>query len=294
MPSARPVLAFHDQPLFRIGGVPLYLATLLVVAHVLCLVISAIVGTGRWEEWLAFLPSTLTDRQFWRFLSYPFAHDAYLFWFVAGMFFLIRFGIMLEKRLGRVAFAGLYLLLIVLPPVTVSLVVISMRLPFEKLVGTQHAHLFLLVAAAFSAPRATIGFPWLRVSWLATFFVAVSAISLATESSWGALAGLGVSVLGTVLWLRICGLRLGQGRRSRLPERRSSRRPGLGEEEDVKYEAKLRPRAELGDEHPAVIQIDVLLEKISRSGLSSLTDAERQVLEKASEELKAKDRSKSS
>jgi Ca2+/Na+ antiporter len=58
---------------------------------------------------------------------------------------------------------------------------------------------------------------------------------------------------------------------------------------EASYDAKLRPRAELSDEHPAVEKVDAVLEKISRSGMQSLTAAERQMLERASQDLRAKD-----
>ncbi len=57
-----------------------------------------------------------------------------------------------------------------------------------------------------------------------------------------------------------------------------------------KYEPKLRPRVELDREHPAVIETDALLDKISREGFGSLTPEEKLALDRASAELKAKDR----
>ena len=56
-----------------------------------------------------------------------------------------------------------------------------------------------------------------------------------------------------------------------------------------KYEPKLRPRAELDKEHPAVVEIDALLDKISRDGFGSLSGEEKKLLDLASAELKAKD-----
>lgn len=57
-----------------------------------------------------------------------------------------------------------------------------------------------------------------------------------------------------------------------------------------KYDPKLKPRTELDREHPAVVEIDQLLEKISREGFGSLSETERVLLERASMELKEKDR----
>jgi len=52
---------------------------------------------------------------------------------------------------------------------------------------------------------------------------------------------------------------------------------------------KLRPRVEL-DEIPAVMEIDSLLDKISREGIDSLTDEERLALDRTSAELKERSR----
>jgi len=52
---------------------------------------------------------------------------------------------------------------------------------------------------------------------------------------------------------------------------------------------KLRPRVEL-DEIPAVMEINSLLDKISREGINSLTDEERQALDRTSAALKERTR----
>ena len=57
-----------------------------------------------------------------------------------------------------------------------------------------------------------------------------------------------------------------------------------------KYQPKIKPRAELDREHPAVVEIDALLDKISREGFGSLTDDEKKALDRASSELKDKDK----
>lgn len=57
-----------------------------------------------------------------------------------------------------------------------------------------------------------------------------------------------------------------------------------------KYEPKIRPKPEIDREHPAVVEIDALLEKISKEGFASLTAEEKQALDRASAELKEKDK----
>ena len=56
-----------------------------------------------------------------------------------------------------------------------------------------------------------------------------------------------------------------------------------------KFQPKLRPRVEL-DETPAVMEIDPLLDKISRDGIDSLTNEERQTLARTSAALKERSR----
>ena len=55
------------------------------------------------------------------------------------------------------------------------------------------------------------------------------------------------------------------------------------------YQPKLRPQVEL-DETPAVMGINSLLDKISRDGIASLSDDERQTLERTSAALKERGR----
>ena len=51
----------------------------------------------------------------------------------------------------------------------------------------------------------------------------------------------------------------------------------------------MKPKADLAPERKAVEEVDLILEKIARSGMGSLTEAERAALQRASSRLKATD-----
>lgn len=56
-----------------------------------------------------------------------------------------------------------------------------------------------------------------------------------------------------------------------------------------RYQAKMVPRLEVREDRRAVEKVDAILEKISRSGMESLTPEEKRELERASTELKRQD-----
>ena len=51
------------------------------------------------------------------------------------------------------------------------------------------------------------------------------------------------------------------------------------------YEPKIKPKADLAPERKAVEEVDAILDKIARSGMDSLTAAEKAALQKASSRL---------
>lgn len=73
------------------------------------------------------------------------------------------------------------------------------------------------------------------------------------------------------------------------PPKRRWRRSSGDRDPGLIYTPKLVPRPELRDDRVVVTKIDAILEKISRSGLDSLSDDERKQLERASSELKRQD-----
>jgi len=76
-------------------------------------------------------------------------------------------------------------------------------------------------------------------------------------------------------------------RRQRPRPRPAPRRREKPARED--YKPKMVPRLEVRDDRRPVEKVDAILEKISRSGMASLTPEERRELERASAELKRQD-----
>jgi hypothetical protein len=263
----------NTSPLTWAGSFPIYASTVLAGVHALAMVATALAmaaGTG-WQA-LQFSSAAVCGHfAAWQFVTYAFVHPPSLF-FVVELYMLVVFGREIESFLGRRAFLSIYLTLLLLPPLALTLASFA---GFSSIYwGSGALHLGILIAFTTLYPTAEIFFR-IQARWIAICLVAVSALqSLAARD----VIGLGVLILDCgAAFLLVRRLRSGEffpDVRSFFPARRT---PHL--------RVVRRP-----DE--AVASIDALLEKISRSGMRSLSAGERARLDQAREELLEKDRNR--
>ena len=282
----------NNRPLFFISGFPVWLSTILVVLHSLMLIVVA--ATGGWlnqELALAahvpFLENDVVWPSWWQWGTY-FVCNFPSAWFLLDMYFLWVFGKELEERMGRRFFSRLYLLLIAIGSLTV-VTALSTGLSREAFwAGPGIIHFCVFLAIAFLEPDAPVFILHIKLKYLAAALLAINLLRFIQVRSGIGCAILGLSVVATYVIMRRYGLtprfaRVAEAFSAALPRPRGKVPAALP------YTPKVVPRPELREDRVVVAKIDAILEKISRSGLDSLTAEERTQLERASTELKRQD-----
>lgn len=192
--------------------------------------------------------------------------------FAVEMYMLFAFGRQVERFLGRRAFIWLYALLIFVPSIVLTAVGPWFR---SGMVGSTSINFGVFVAFAVIYPNVEM---LLRISakWVAAALAGLSTLQLLTFQSWGDLAVLWASVATAYFFIRTRGVG-----------------PELVWWENVKSQLqpkpkfKVLPKARPVPPPPDSIaaSVDPILDKIAKSGIASLTPAERQMLDRAREEL---------
>ena len=224
------------------------------------------------------IQSAVFDFRLWEFVTFQFLHASlgHVFFNCMGIFF---FGPFLERWWGAQKFLIYYLLCGSAGAAFFTLLAMLGVVPHAYLVGASAGLYGILIGVAVIAPnlRVALLFPPIELSMrqLAIALMAISggAILLKIGGNEGGEAGhLGGAILGYLL-IRFPQLLGGGGSEVMLPTR-SGPRPL----------PKLRPRTTVEMEQESAV--DVILDKISREGFQSLTAAEREFLQQASNSKK--------
>ncbi len=270
------------HPITWVGRVPIYVTTLLVIVHVLCMVgvtiAMAVTDVPRVElcPWLApFLYSSadiLRSYKVWQFVSYAFV-NAPSIWFAVDMWLLYSFGREVEKFLGRRAFLWLYVSLLLVGPTVLTLLAL-LDVPAAIfpafLVGSGALHFAIFVAFVVIYPNAEIFFLRIQAKWIAAILLAIYTLEDVAAHAWVPLGVLWLECASAVLMLRMTGV-TNASFDAWLPA------PDHDEPPATPRHKRLEAKPELGVHE----SIDPLLEKISKQGIGSLTKRERQQLEQA-------------
>jgi len=260
---------------------------LLTVNAVVYLLAAAIV-TGPWFiEAVGFAPQTAAERP-WTFLTYMFAHASLLHLAVSSLM-LVLFGPAVERRMGSGAFLRYYLLCGLGGPLAAFGLALLTRgvAPF---VGASAAVFGVALAFALAWPEARVyvfPLPWpIRAPMLVALLAAMAVMPFLFETRDGVaqLAQLGGFALGFLY------LKGGQflDRRTPLPEGVAPAEPVLVAHQSGTAAAQAPSEAPQRPAHDeAAEEMNRVLDKISRRGLSSLTAAERRFLDEVSRQLRS-------
>ena len=270
----------------------------LLVANLLVFLLQVTLFTSpRFLAAFGFQPLLALERP-WTFLTYMFLHAGPLH-LAFNLLALFMFGAPVEDRLGSRSFIWFYLLC-GLGGAALSFMLMMVVRVAGPIVGASGAIYGLMVAFAWYWPDAPIYvFPFpvpIPAKWLVTFAVAISLV-LALPPFNGSdgvahLAHLGGVAVG-LLYLKAQDLRLGRAERHlrRVSEpsvlvtpapraRGGVARGGGGSAPQQK------PRSAPDDRAHA--EIDRVLDKISATGIESLTPAERKFLTEMSRQMRTK------
>jgi hypothetical protein len=266
------------QPVAWMGRYPIHVTTLLVLIHVVCMIIGCLliaVGAGTFLGVLTFdSAQVLSAGRLWQIATYALVHSpSGLIWFAIEMYMLFAFGREVERFIGRRAFIALYLLLLLVPPLLLTVWGLWQR---SGLAGSATIHFAIFIAFAAIYPNVEL-FLRIMAKWVALVFVAAYSLQLLAFHGWSELAVLWLSVglaygfvqlrgAGPELaWLTEWKSRWRSKRALTVVPRPTARR--VVEPENI-YES-----------------IDPVLDKISKSGIGSLTASERRALDRARNRL---------
>ena len=260
------------RPVAWIGRYPVRIITIITALYVLGMFATVAMQTANSNFLVfAFQYPMFIRGAFWQPLTCTFIQTANFF-FLFNVLFLYWSGREVEAFLGRRHFIQLFGMLLLIPPV-----VISAWAPFGRewiYFGSYEVCIGMFIAFATLYPNVEL-FGWVTLKWLAFAGIILGSMQELPNHAWGNL-----SVLWTMCAAAFLYIRFVQGRvpinleRFRLLRRR----PKL---HVVQKSSAQRP-VEQDDVYASV---DPILDKISKSGIGSLTANERRQLDRARNRL---------
>lgn len=259
-----------QRPITYLAGYPIYATTLIIGIYVISLFATTICMAAGYGEYFAYYLEfdsrlVLGGGQMWRYLTYGLWNVPSIN-FVIDMVMFVWFGREVEKFFGRKIFLRFYGILYVLQPIVYTL--LGLIQP-TKLVGETGAFAFFLAFATLY-PNAVLLFNILA-KWMAIILVGIYTLMALAARDIVALVALWVTVGYSYGFVRH-----EQGHLA-LPKVPWPRR-------GPKLRVVPRPEAP-ARESASAEEMDRLLDKIAKSGIASLTAAERSRLEKARQDL---------
>lgn len=254
-------------PTAWIGRYPIYSAGLLAILHVAAMVLLVLVPPDirlGLINAMAFHSDAFQRLHFWQFVTYAFINFPTI-WFVLDMAMLVWFGQEVEKFIGRRGFLTLYGVLLVLPPCLLSAAGFWMG---GGLAGPRDLHfaVFLAFVTLYPGVQFFFGIP---AKWVAWIFLGIYSLEGLANRDFIDLLALWSSASAAFLYIDYSR---GFPFFDRFKEPKDSTQ-------------RLPPKVRKPPKPDVVESIDPLLDKIAKSGLSSLSAGEREKLERASAAL---------
>jgi membrane associated rhomboid family serine protease len=266
------------RPVAWMGRYPLDVTTILVIAHVAAMVVGCLLiafGGSAFFAWMAFDSASVIHGFAWhQIVTYAFVHPpSSLLWFAIEMYMLFAFGREVERFLGRNAFIVLYAILLLGPSLLLLLWGLQQR---TGLTGSGHVHLGVFVAFATIYPRAELMFRILA-KWAAIVLIAAYSLQLFAYHVWWELSAVWFVVAAAFFFVEARGAGPELAWLNNLKERLRPR---------PKFHVVPKPSARRVVEPDDIsASVDAILDKISKSGMGSLTENERRQLERARNQL---------
>jgi len=266
------------RPVAWMGRYPVDVTTILVGLHVTCAILAAILiafGAGSMLAYLQFDTAAVwSGGQVWRLLTYAFVHaPSALLWFAVEMYMLFVFGREVERFIGRRAYIVLYLILLIAPAAVLTVWGLWQR---SALAGSPALHFGIFVAFATIYPRVEL-FLRIMAKWIALILAGVYTFQLLAYHAWTDLAVVWTSIGAAFLFIEIRGAGPELAWWNNMKERIGPK-PKL----HVVQKSVSRRAVEPDDLYAS---IDPILDKISKSGIGSLTANERRLLNRERDRL---------
>ena len=284
---------------FRVGNLDITTTALLVFTSVASMFLYAI--STSWFEKLIFSPFLVRDGQFWRIATWPVANPPTRILVVLTFVFFWLVGHMVEELIGRIRYAILVGIVVIVPAVVVTL------LPRESFPTFGELGLSLLLTTMFAVfaaehPHAP-SFFGIPVWILAVVFIGIDVLRIVGDRYWGDLVMMLLSIALAFVLMRQWGFleklsfipNLNSGSRPHPPRRGPAPPRSTGRSSAPKRRAgqvvegpwsSPTPPVSPADAAAAQVELDALLDKISATGLDSLTSDEKRRLNELSKKLR--------
>ena len=260
---------------------PVDVTTILVGVHVVCAILTAFlfaIANAGILNYAMFDSAAVLHGQIWRLATYGFIHppSGYaLVLFAIEMYMLFFFGREVERFIGRRAYIWLYALLLVVP----ALILQVWGLLHQTRTGLSGSGaLHFAVFTAFVTIYPNVQF-FLRIpaKWLFVIFAAIATLSGLAAHDWQDLLVLWNSIALAFLFIEF------RGAGPELAWVNSAKswfrpKPKL----HIVQKSTTRRVVEPDDVYASV---DPILDKIAKSGMGSLTETERKILDRARNRL---------
>src|SRR6266704_3418302 len=262
------------RPVAWMGRYPVDVTTMLVGLHVAMAILIAILvafGAGSILAYLQFDSAAVWySGQVWRLFTYAFVHaPSSLLWFAVEMYMLFVFGREVERFTGRRAYIVLYAVLLIAPAAVLT--VWGVWQP-SALAGSPALHFGIFVAFATIYPRVEL---LLRImaKWFALILAGIYTLQLIAYHAWTDLAVVWTSIAAAFVFVELRGAG-----------------PELVWLQNLKSWARPKPKLRIVqkssterpvEQNDVYASVDPILDKISKSGIGSLTTNERRQLDRA-------------
>jgi membrane associated rhomboid family serine protease len=266
------------RPVAWIGRYAVRIITIISALYVLGMFATVALQTAN-KNFLvfAFAYPTFIHGAFWQPLTCTFIQQSNFF-FLFNVLFLYWSGRETEAFLGRRHFIQLFVMLLLIPPI-----VISAWAPFGvewMYYGAYEVCIGMFIAFATLYPNVEL-FGWVTLKWLAFAGIVLGSMQDLPAHAWGNLTVLWTMCAASFLYIRFVQgrvrINLSLGKLN--PFRKKPRI-------HVVQKSTLRPVSESDDVYESV---DPILDKISKSGIGSLTPSEKKILDRARARLLNKD-----
>jgi hypothetical protein len=277
----------ENQPLGTWNNIPIYLTTIFTALLVVGFIGTAILQSAgsMLEELFIFGMPLYPAWTVWRVFTYVFINPLNFFT-PFGIWCFYWFAVGIETHLGRVRLSQLVALLTLVPVVFIACLWWGFGIPSG--VGRMDLLLAgLLVAFATLYPN-TEALGWIPFKWMAFACIFCGSLMYFAHREWMPLIELWLSCVAGFAFIRLSKEQEYDDYVSPFSRLKTyfRRKPKLRVMPSPQ-QAAVR-RSPVVDEPPS--ELDVLLDKIAKSGMGSLTPKERAQLEKAREALMRKDK----
>ena len=251
-------------------------------------------GTGLLVDWLSFIPhQAIFGLQVWRFVTYMFLHGD--FWHIGfNMFALWMFGSQIEARWGQRNFLVYYFVCGLGAAVVYGIFNIFGMDTYVQMIGASGAVMGVLLAYGMTFPNSIILFMFIFPMKAKYFVILLALIDLWSIPGGGSVAHLAHlgGMLAGFIFLRVTmpaltsGIGMGSlgggpgGLGGAWKRYQTKRKMRVVPPQDKSNGGDGRPR-DAGGKSKDQQRIDVILDKISREGLQSLSDEEQEILRRA-------------